>query len=164
MPGWGAKPFENDAALAWIDSVGRESWDEAELEKSINEVTASWKAWKAKTKRKNSLGLQEERRAAAQLIIDESRKGLVFSNRVINETTDSLLQLGKDGKWLEQWDHPSDNTVCRKDIFKDILRQLEELGSITEKNQTALEESRVHEIISEAEAALRARSWDKVTF
>src|ERR1022692_4770825 len=140
MPGWGTEPYQTDAALAWVDNASMNPWNVVQLEKSVNETIASWKAWKAKTVRKNSLGLQEERRAAAELIIKESGKSMTFSNAVISSAIDTLLDLLQDKKWLKKWDSESDNTIYSKNILDDIQRQIQELSLIGKKAKTILKE------------------------
>jgi hypothetical protein len=160
--GDGAKAFENDIALEWMDDVGGELWTIANLEKDINEVFATWNA--QRTKRRGGRGMQELRRAAAELIIMESGTSPVFSEVLVKTAISSLEELLQDKRWLKSWNDENIRDADENLVRENISYQVSCLEAILEEAKVVEKEAKIMDISAEAEAILRHSKLEKVTF
>ena len=162
--GAGAKAFENDIALEWMDDIGGELWTVANLEKDINEVFATWNAQRAKRRPGGHQSMQELRRAAAELIIIESGPSPVFSEALVKTAIVSLEELLQDKKWLESWNDESILSVDEDLVRENISYQVRRLEAILKEAEVVEKEAKLTDISAEAEAILRRSKLEKVTF
>ena len=158
---WGTKPLKNDVAADWVASLNDDYNSRAAgvsradvVEVWAGKIVETWQRWYSDPSLNNNGGCQEQRRAAAELIIIDTSNGCVFSQELIGNMVIALSGLLSDNKWLGTWD-----STDRIHVAADIHQQINKLTLILQSVKLT------HKTSQETVLILPPQDkWEKIIF